>query len=33
MIEVAKKLADIKQMPLHEIAANTTANAERLFGI
>ncbi len=33
MIEVAKKLADIKQMPLHEIAAITTANAERLFGI
>jgi TatD DNase family protein len=33
MIEVAKKLADIKQMPLHEIAAITTANAESLFGI
>jgi TatD DNase family protein len=32
MIEVAKKLADIKQIPLHDIAAITTANAERLFG-
>lgn len=33
MLEVAKKLAEIKEMPLHEIADITTANAERLFGI
>ena len=33
MLEVAKKLADLKQLPLHEIAAITTANAEKLFGI
>jgi len=33
MIEVAKKLAEIKQLPLHEIAEKTTANAERLFGL
>ena len=31
MIEVAKKLAEIKQIPLQEIAELTTANAERLF--
>lgn len=33
MIEVAKKLADIKQLHLHEVAAITTANAEKLFGL
>lgn len=33
MIEVAKQLAAIKQVPLHEIAAITTANAENLFGL
>ncbi len=33
MIEVAKKLAEIKQLPLHEIASITTTNAERLFGL
>ena len=33
MIEVAKKLADIKSLPLHEIAAITTSNAEKLFGL
>lgn len=33
MLKVAKKLAEIKEMPLHEIADITTANAERLFGI
>ena len=33
MLEVAKKLAEIKQLPLHEVAEITTANAERLFGL
>ena len=31
MIEVAKKLAEIKSLPLHEVAAITTSNAEKLF--
>ena len=31
MLEVAKKLAEIKSLPLHEIAAITTSNAEKLF--
>jgi TatD DNase family protein len=33
MLEVAKKLAEIKSMPLHDIAAITTSNAEKLFGL
>ncbi|MEY3539564.1 MAG: hypothetical protein RL188_981 [Bacteroidota bacterium] len=33
MLEVAKKLAEIKSMPLHEIAERTTKNAEKLFGL
>ena len=33
MLEVAKKLAEIKSLPLHEIAAITSSNAERLFGL
>jgi len=33
MIEVAKKLAEIKKLHLHEVAAITTANAEKLFGL
>jgi TatD DNase family protein len=32
-VEVAKKLATIKQLPLHEIAATTSLNAKKLFGI
>ena len=33
MLEVAKKLAEIKSMPLHEIAAITSSNSEKLFGL
>lgn len=33
IVHVAQKLADLKQCSLAEIAAITTANAERLFGI
>ena len=33
MIEVAKKLAEIKGMPLHEIAAITSRNAEGIFKV
>jgi len=31
MIEVAKKLAEIKNIPLHELAEKTSGNAERVF--
>ncbi len=31
MIEVAKKLAEIKNIPLHELAEKTSENAERVF--
>jgi len=30
---VAQKLADIKQLPVETIAATTTLNAEKLFGL
>lgn len=33
MIEVAKKLAEIKNIPLKEVAAITTNNAKAVFGI
>ena len=33
MIQVAMKLAEIKNLPLHEIAAITTSNAMGVFGI
>jgi TatD DNase family protein len=33
LMEVAKKMASIKQVPLHEIAEQTTQNAIRLFGL
>lgn len=32
MIEVAKKLAEVKKLPLEDIAAITTANAQKIFG-
>jgi TatD DNase family protein len=31
MIEVAKKLAEIKNIPLHEVGEITSGNAERIF--
>ena len=31
MIEVAKKLAEIKNIPLHEVGEITSENAERIF--
>ena len=31
MIEVAKKLAEIKNIPLHEVGEKTSENAERIF--
>jgi TatD DNase family protein len=33
MIEVAKKLAEIKNIPLHEVAEKTSGNSERLFNL
>jgi TatD DNase family protein len=33
IMEVAKKLAEIKNIPLHEVAAITTANATQIFGL
>lgn len=33
MIQVAMKLAAIKNIPLHEVAAITTSNAEGVFGL
>ena len=33
MIQVAMKLAEIKNLPLHEIASITTNNAVKLFGL
>jgi len=30
---VAMKLAEIKNLPLHEVAEMTTSNAEKLFGL
>jgi len=33
LLEVAKKLAEIKSIPLHEIAAITTSNAQKLFSL
>lgn len=31
LIEIARKVAELKKIPLHELAQATTANAERLF--
>jgi Tat protein secretion system quality control protein TatD with DNase activity len=31
MIEVAKKLAEIKNLPLHVVGEKTSENAERVF--
>jgi TatD DNase family protein len=33
VVEVAKKIAELKNLPVEKIAAATTENAERLFGI
>ncbi|MEX1113193.1 MAG: TatD family hydrolase [Patescibacteria group bacterium] len=33
MVGTARKIAEIKGIPLEEVAAATTANAERLFGL
>ena len=33
IIEVAKKLAEIKNLPLHTVAAMTSQNAERVLGV
>jgi len=33
MIQVAMKLAEIKNLALHEVAEMTTSNAEKLFGL
>ena len=33
MIQVAMKLAEIKNIPLHEVAEITTSNVEKLFGL
>jgi Tat protein secretion system quality control protein TatD with DNase activity len=33
MIQVAMKLAEIKNLPLHEVAEMTTSNAMGVFGI
>ncbi len=32
MIEVAKKLAELKKVSLEEVAAITSANAQKIFG-
>ncbi len=33
LMEVAKKLAEVKNIPLHDVAAITTNNAKEVFGI